>query len=75
MSEKLFLRIPEVADSLGVSRATAYDLIARGQIPSVKLNGRGKRPILRVPAEALRRLANPPDAALEFPVLPKRGAR
>ena len=57
MSEKLFLRIPEVADSLGVSRATAYDLIARGQIPSVRLDGRGGRGILRVPAEALRRIA------------------
>ena len=75
MSEKLFLRIPEVADSLGVSRATAYDLIARGQIPSVRLNGRGRRAILRVPADALRKLAKPYEADPESLVLTKRGAR
>ena len=57
MGDKLLFRVCEVADAIGVSRATAYDLIARGQIPSVRLEGRGGRGILRVPAEALRKLA------------------
>jgi excisionase family DNA binding protein len=63
MGEKLFLRISEVADLLGVSRSTAYDLVQRGQIASVRLEGRGGRGILRVPADALRKLAKvAPDA-------------
>jgi len=70
MAEKLFLRVSEVADAIGVSRATAYDLVARGQIPSVRLEGRGGRGILRVPVEALRKLANPEAAAT-----PEREAR
>lgn len=57
MSERVFLRIAEVADALGVSRATAYELVNRGSIPSVRFEGRGGRGILRVPAEALRKLA------------------
>jgi excisionase family DNA binding protein len=57
MDEKMFLRISEVADLLGVSRSTAYDLVKRGQISSVRLEGRGGRGILRVPADALRKLA------------------
>lgn len=63
MSEKMFLRISEVADLLGVSRSTAYDLVQRGQIRSVRFEGRGGRGILRVPAEALHNLA-PPEGAL-----------
>lgn len=57
MSDKMYLRINEVAEHLGVSRATAYDLVNRGVIPSIRLEGRGERGILRVPAEALRKLA------------------
>jgi excisionase family DNA binding protein len=57
MGEKMFLRVSEVAELLGVSRATAYDLVQRGQIVSVRLEGRGGRGILRVPAGALRELA------------------
>jgi excisionase family DNA binding protein len=57
MADKIFLRMAEVAEALGVSRATAYDLVARGSIPSVRFSGRGGRGILRVPADALRNLA------------------
>jgi len=56
MSEKLVLRISEVAELLGVSRATAYALVARGQIPSIKFEGRGGRGLLRVPTAALRKM-------------------
>jgi excisionase family DNA binding protein len=58
MSDKMYLRISEVAEHLAVSRATAYDLIARGVIPSIRLEGRGDRGILRVPACALEKLAH-----------------
>lgn len=57
MAEKEFLRVSDVADRLGVSRTTAYELIQRGSLPVVRLAGRGGRGILRVPAAALEKLA------------------
>ncbi|MFN8544621.1 MAG: helix-turn-helix domain-containing protein [Candidatus Binatia bacterium] len=48
--EKLLLRPPEVAELLGLGRSTVYDLLAAGDLPSVRLRGS-----VRVPAEALRR--------------------
>jgi excisionase family DNA binding protein len=52
MSEKLFLRPAEVGELIGCSRTKVYELINAGTIPSVRIGG-----LLRVPAEALRRLA------------------
>jgi excisionase family DNA binding protein len=57
MSESLFLRIDDAAKQLGVSRQTVYDLIRRNTIPAVRLAGRGDRGMLRVPADALKKLA------------------
>lgn len=37
--EILLLRIPEVADRLAVSRAKVYELIASGQLRTVKIDG------------------------------------
>jgi excisionase family DNA binding protein len=53
---RLLLRVDEVARMIGVSKATAYDLINRGEIPSIRLAGRCGRGLLRVPAEALRKM-------------------
>jgi excisionase family DNA binding protein len=53
---RLLLRVDEVAQMIGVSKATAYDLISRKEIPSIRLAGRGGRGLLRVPADALQRL-------------------
>ena len=50
-SERLLYRPREVADLLGISRTTAYELIEAGEIPSLRL-GKG---CLRVPADALRK--------------------
>lgn len=47
----LLYRPREVADLIGVSRTTAYELIAAGTIPSVRLGN-----LLRVPAAALEKL-------------------
>jgi excisionase family DNA binding protein len=47
--EKLLLRVPEAAEALGCSRAKAYELIASGEIPSIKIAG-----LVRVPLEGLR---------------------
>jgi len=46
--ERVFLRAEEVAKRLQISRAQAYMLIRRGQIPSIRL-GRS----VRVPEAAL----------------------
>jgi excisionase family DNA binding protein len=37
--ENLLLRVPEVARSLGISRAKVYELIAAGVLTSVKIDG------------------------------------
>ncbi|MGO9062779.1 MAG: helix-turn-helix domain-containing protein [Candidatus Binataceae bacterium] len=49
--EKLLIRPVEVAAMLSISRSSAYELIAAGTIPSVRL-GR----MVRVPLEAIRRI-------------------
>ena len=48
--EKLLLKPSEVTQVLGVGRSLVYELIARKEIPSVRL-GR----CIRVPAESLQR--------------------
>jgi excisionase family DNA binding protein len=49
MTEKLMLRPAEAADSMGISRSKCYELIARGELPSVRVGG-----CVRVPVDALR---------------------
>lgn len=51
MDEKLAYRVPEAAKLLDISRAQAYLLVARGQLPAIRLGGRS----IRIPADALRR--------------------
>jgi excisionase family DNA binding protein len=47
---RLLLRPAEVAEILGLGRSQAYEMIATGVLPSVRL---GKRSV-RVPVEALK---------------------
>ena len=49
MADKLVYRVVEAAEALGVSRAKTYELIAVGEIPSVRIGG-----CVRVPVNALR---------------------
>jgi len=42
MNESILMRAAEVAAALGVGRATAYELIASGELPSVRI-GRAVR--------------------------------
>lgn len=49
--ERLLYRVDEVAGMIGVSKSTAYTLISRNELPSVRLGG-----MLRVPAAALHKL-------------------
>ena len=48
-AERMLYRPAEAADAIGVSRARAYELIAAGVIPSIRIGSS-----IRVPVEALR---------------------
>ncbi len=48
--EKLLLRPSEVTQILGIGRSLVYELIARKEIPSIRL-GR----CIRIPSESLQR--------------------
>jgi prophage regulatory protein len=50
MSERLLLRVEEVAEMLGIGRSKTYELMAAGELPVVRV-GR----CVRVPAAAVRR--------------------
>lgn len=44
----LLLRIEEAADLLSIGRSTIYDLLNRGELPSVRIGGAGKRGAVRI---------------------------
>ena len=46
---RLLLRPAEAAEAIGVSRARAYELIAQGTLPSIRIGSS-----IRVPVDALR---------------------
>lgn len=37
--DNLLLKVPEVAQRLGISRAKVYELISGGRLPSVRIDG------------------------------------
>lgn len=51
--DRLTLTVEEVAALLGISRALGYELVARGELPSLRL---GRRIV--VPRRALERLVD-----------------
>ena len=57
----LLLRVSEAARLLSVSRAKAYEMIAAGELPSVRIGGK----CIRVPARALEEWV---EAQLDHPV-------
>jgi len=56
MAERLTVTVEEAAELLGVSRALGYELVARGEIPSLRL---GRR--LVVPRRALDAMLDAPN--------------
>jgi excisionase family DNA binding protein len=48
---KEWLKVSEVADLLGLTPQRAYDLIARGELPAVRIGSRS----IRVPRRELER--------------------
>jgi len=49
--DPLVMSVAEAARLLGISKTLAYDLVARGELPSLRLGGR-----VRIPRRALERL-------------------
>jgi excisionase family DNA binding protein len=47
--DRLLLKPIEFADAIGVSRSRAYELIQRGEVPSIRVGSS-----VRVPVDALR---------------------
>ena len=45
---RLTLSVPEAAGLLGISRALAYELVARGELPSLRLGRRVVVPVARL---------------------------
>lgn len=58
VEEPMALTVEEAARLLGISRTLAYESVARGELPAVRL---GRRIV--VPRRALERLLAPPDIA------------
>lgn len=57
MNEIQLITVPEAARRLGVSRATAYRLVAAGELQVVDLSRKGAlRPMLRVRTDHLMEL-------------------
>lgn len=56
--EKIAVRPAEAAEALGISRSKVYELIATGEIPSVRIGNSA-----RVPVKALRDLVESATAA------------
>lgn len=54
--EKLMLRPAEFAEAAGISRSKAYELIARGSVPSVRLGGCVRVPLAELHAWIGRQL-------------------
>ena len=57
-SRKLALSVPEVAELLGISRAFAYELVARRELPALRLGRRLVVP-LHLIEELLRQRGQP----------------
>lgn len=45
---RLYYRVPEVAEMLGISKSFAFKLVSQGELPSVRIGT-----AVRVPAEAI----------------------
>jgi excisionase family DNA binding protein len=47
--DKLLLKPTEAAEAIGIGRSKVYELLARGELPSIRVGAS-----VRVPVEALR---------------------
>jgi len=67
--DRLVMSVAEATELLGISRTLAYELVARGELPSLRLGGRIvilTRPLMRLldaaPADGAAEQAEDPGA-------------
>ena len=58
MTEKLLYRPAEAGDALGFSRAKVYTLIASGELPSLRVGGSVRVPVVALQEWITRQLAD-----------------
>ena len=64
LEQRLMLRPTEFAEAIGVSRSKGYELIASGEVPSVRVGKRGQRvPVAAAKEWIARQLESRGDAA------------
>jgi excisionase family DNA binding protein len=61
VTERLAYRVNEAADAIGISRARAYELIAEGVIPSIRIGSSIRVPVDQLKALIAKRQAEQPD--------------
>ena len=54
---KLLLRPAEAAEAIGIGRSKVYDLIASGDLPSIRIGGSVRVPVDELKAWIARRVA------------------
>ena len=72
--DRLVLTIPEAAETLGISRAFAYELCARGELPVIRLGRRRlvpKKALLAVLGEETPSAASDPRPAPLYRLVPE----
>ncbi len=63
--ERLAMAVEEAAHLLGISRSLAYELCARGELPTIRLGGR-----LVIPKRALFEMIENVEASWSTPIDP-----
>lgn len=58
MTERLALRVAEFAEAIGVSRSRGYELLATGEVPSIRIGASIRVPVTELRAWISRRLAD-----------------
>ena len=60
--DKLLLRPVEAAEAIGIGRSKMYELLASGELPSIRIGGSVRVPIDALRAWIARQLAEPTEA-------------
>jgi excisionase family DNA binding protein len=61
--DKLLLRPIEAAEAIGIGRSKIYELLASGELPSIRIGGSVRVPVEALRAWIARQVAEPREAA------------
>jgi len=60
--ERLLLRPVEAAEAIGIGRSKVYELLASGELPSIRIGGSVRVPVDALRAWIARQLGEPTEA-------------